>query len=495
MPEENKTMTENLHKEEISSSDNSSNSDNSTIEEQEIIEGEIEARSAATQSDSLPENSAEKLSGDSETVDTNVAVPRFIGMALIVIVFGFLMGWSFIAPLDSAAYAPGFVVVESYRKTIQHLEGGIVKEIKIKEAQLVNKGDLLIVLDDTQLKAQMEIFETQYVSELALLGRLKAERDNQQDIDFNDYLQHKRENNSIAEILQTQEQVFKSRKVAREGEIDVLNQRIDQLEEQINGLLELQKSDEKQIRLYSEEIIEFRDLLKKGFTDKTRMRDMQRRVAELQGEVARNSSDIVSSKIKKGETKLQIIQIENQHQLEVAELLSQAVTKINDLQERRLAIQDKLLRTKIIAQDSGMVLGLSVHTLGGVISPGKPILEIVPQGEDLIIEARVSPTDIDKVHTGLISEVRFSSFKSATTPIVEGEVISVSADSLVDQNTGAPYYLARIRVTPEGYKNLGELKLLPGMPADTLIKIGERTVFEYLMQPASNAFARSFIED
>jgi len=484
---------------EVNNKQDSSQESNIAPADKDEIEGELEKLD-----EKLIEGQAEKkqlvmkktsTEDDEEEVDTSDAVPRFIGFFVIILVFGFLMGWSYMAPLDSAAYAPGFVTVESYRKTIQHLEGGIVKEIKTKDGQLVNKGDLLIVLDDTQLKAQLDIYETQYISALALSDRLEAERDNLTEIDFDEYLKNSIQNVDAIEVVRVQKQVFSSRKAAREGEIDVLKQRIEQLKEQVVGLKEQQKSDNKQIKLFKEEIVEFKALLKKGYTDKTRMRDMQRRVAELEGEVAKTSSNIGASKIKMGETKLEIIQIENKQQLEVAELLSQTLTKKNDLQERRMAIQDKLTRTKIVAQDSGMVLAMAVHTIGGVIAPGNPILEIVPQGENLIIEAQVSPVDIDKVHKGLISEVRFSAFKSATTPIIEGEVMSVSADSLTDSNTGMPYYLARIRVTPEGYENLGDLKLLPGMPADTLIKIGERTLFEYLVQPATNAFARSFIED
>jgi len=458
-----------------------------TSSKEDIIEGQAEEKQLIKK--------VESNTDDEETVDTSDAVPKTIGFLIITIVFGFLMGWSYMAPLESAAYAPGFVTVESYRKTIQHLEGGIVKEIQTKDGELVNKGDLLIVIDDTQLKAQLEILDAQYIAALALSARLEAERDGLTTITFSPYLHTRENDNEVQDVVRIQKQVFNSRKAAREGEIEVLKQRIEQLREQINGLKEQQKSDKKQISLYDEEIVEFKALLKQGYTDKTRMREMERRVAELEGEVAKTKSNIGASKIKMGETKLEIIQIENKHQLEVAEQLSQTVTKINDLEERRLAIQDKLTRTKIVAQDSGMVLGMTVHTIGGVIAPGKPILEIVPQGENLIIEAQVSPVDIDRVHTGLISEVRFSAFNSATTPVIDGEVITVSADSLTDSNTGMPYYLARIRVTPEGYENLGDLKLLPGMPADTLIKTGERTLFEYLIKPITNAFARSFKED
>ncbi len=428
-------------------------------------------------------------------VDTSDKTPRLIGFTIIIVVFGFLFIWSYFAPLDSAAYAPGKVAVESYIKTIQHLEGGIVKEIHCKEGQSVKKGDLLIVLDDTQLKAQQEIIETQYIAALGLTSRLKAEQSKAEDITFAQYLLDNQDDSAVSEVLKLEQQIFDSRNTARKGEIDVLKQRIEQLKEQNKGLHAQQKSEKKQIKLFNEEVVEFRDLLKKGFTDKTRMREMQRRVAELEGQVAKYSSDMVTAKIRIGETRLEIIQIDNKHQQEVAELLSKTLVTVNDLKEKRMANHDKLMRTKIIAQDSGIILGMNVHTIGGVIAPGTPILDIVPQGENLIIEAKVSLVDIDMVHAGLISEVRFSSFKRGVIPIVEGRVLTISADSLIDEVTGMAYFLARIRVTPESYKKLGDLQLTPGMPADAIIKTGERTVFEYLVQPVSNAIARSFIED
>lgn len=452
-----------------------------------IIEGQASKKLLMASSSAVTE--------EEEEVDTSDTKPRMIGFGIITLVFGVLIGWSYLAPLDSAAYAPGFVTVENYRKTIQHLEGGIVKSIHTKDGDLVKQGDLLIVLDDTQFKAQLEILDAQYIASLALSARLEAERDNKTDIKFDAYLSERGNDPEVKDVMRIQEQIFTSRSAARVGETEVLKQRIEQLREQVNGLKQQQKSDRKQIQLFDEEIVEFKALLKKGFTDKTRMREMERRVAELEGDVAKNTSGIVAAKIKIGETKLEIIQIENNHQLEVAEQLSQTVTKINDLQERRLAIQDKLSRTNIVAQNTGMVIGMTAHTIGGVVAPGKPILEIVPQGENLIIEAQVSPTDIDRVQTGLISEVRFSAFNSATTPIIEGEVTMVSADSLTDSNTGMPYFLAHIKVTPKGYENLGELKLLPGMPADTLIKTGERTLFEYMTKPIKDAFFRAFKED
>lgn len=428
-------------------------------------------------------------------VDTNPTGVNMIGYTVIIVIFGFLLGWAYTAPLDSASYATGIVTVESYRKTIQHLEGGIVKEINTEDGQLVKKGDVLIVLDETQLKAQLEITKAQYISSLALVSRLKAERDSSEKIIFDQYLLDNNDLESVTDAINLQSQIFKARQTAMHGEVSVLKQRIEQLKEQTNGIQELQNSEKKEIELYKEEITEFQELLEEGFTNKSRMRDMQRRVAQLEGEVSKNTSAISGAKIQIGEAELQILQIEKNFQLEVAEQLSKGSIQVNDLKERIIAIEDKILRTKVVAPESGMVLGMTVHTLGGVIAPAKPILEIVPQNAELIVEAKVTPVDIDKVHTGLVAEIRFSSFKSTTTPIIDGEVINISPDSLIDQTTGMAYYLARVKVSEEGMNNLGDLKLLPGMPADVLIKMGERTVFQYLVQPINDAFARSFNED
>ncbi len=496
--QENSAVTDdavNVNNDHESGADPESEIDNEEIIDGEIISEEKDDTNPYIEKELQDEQSKIKERLANSAVDTSDAKPRFIGYTAIIIVFGFLFIWSFTAPLDSAAYAPGKVAVEGSTKTIQHLEGGIVKAIHVKEGQLVKKGDLLVVLDDTQLKAQLEIIETQYIAALGLAARLQAEQNKDEQINFDTYLLDKTDNAAVKKVMHLEDKIFTSRKTAREGEINVLKQRIEQLKEQKIGLQAQQISSKKQIKLFNGEIIEFRDLLKKGFTDKIRMREMQRRVIELEGSIAQYNSEVAATQIRIGETELQIIQIENNHQQEVAELLSTTLVNVNDLKEKRLATADKVDRAQITAQDSGIVLGMSIHTIGGVILAGTPILEIVPQGNTLIIEAQVSPVDIDKVQAGLVSEVRFSSFKSASTPIVTGIVLTVSADSLVDEATGMPYFLARIRVTPESYEELGDLKLLPGMPADAIIKTGERTVFEYLVQPASNAMARSFLED
>jgi epimerase transport system membrane fusion protein len=213
------------------------------------------------------------------------------------------------------------------------------------------------------------------------------------------------------------------------------------------------------------------------------------------GEIAALTSEIAGNEIQIGETKLQILQLKKKFQEEVAAKLGEVQAKLYDVSQRLLATRDKVARTVIKSPADGRVLGLSVHNVGGVISPAKPILDIVPQQEELIIDAQVSPIDIDRVSVGLLAEVRFSAFKQALTPKMKGKVINLSADRLVDEKTGQPYYLAKVELTPDSYQELGDMELVPGMPAEVLINTGERTVFEYLMQPITNAFARAFIED
>jgi epimerase transport system membrane fusion protein len=249
------------------------------------------------------------------------------------------------------------------------------------------------------------------------------------------------------------------------------------------------------IKSYSEEVSDLKELLAEGFTNKLRLLDSERNYAVNTGEVAALSSEIASSEMEIGETKLQILQLQKKFQEEVAGKYSEVQDQLYDVDQRLIATNDKVTRTEIKSPSNGKVLGLSVHNVGGVITPGKPILDIVPQKEELIISAQVSPMDIDRVRVGLLSEVRFSAFKQAVTPKMQGKLINLSADRITDEKTGMPYYQAVIELTPDSYEKLGGLELLPGMPAEVLINTGERTVFEYLMQPVTNAFARAFIED
>lgn len=238
-----------------------------------------------------------------------------------------------------------------------------------------------------------------------------------------------------------------------------------------------------------------RALLAEGYVDKLRLRDQERSLSRLQAEVAEQQSESARAAVQIGEAKLKILQLKKAFASDVAGQLGETRTKVYDLRERLATVKDRDQRTEILAPESGMVMGMTVHTLGGVISPGTPLMDIVPASEELIVEAQVSPMDIDRVAVGRPVDIRFSAFKSSTTPVIGGTLVQISADRLTNKDNGVSYYLARVAVTEEGRKALGKLALVPGMPAEVLINTGARTLLQYLMQPATNAFARSLIED
>ncbi|MCX7108427.1 MAG: HlyD family type I secretion periplasmic adaptor subunit [Methylococcales bacterium] len=419
---------------------------------------------------------------------------RTIGIIILVVTFGILGTWGYLAPIDSAALAPGYVAVKSHRKTVQHLDGGIVSQLLAKDGDVVKAGDVLLILDGTEVKAQLEILRGQHITLAAQLARLIAERDQLNQIKFPDDLQDLSDAH-IAEARQGESQIFTSRKSAYQGEISVLNQRASQLSAKIKGLEGQRTSKQELMKSYGDEVHDLKELLAEGFANKQRLRDIERNYANATSDVAALSAEIAGNEIQIGETKLQILQIQKKFQEEVAAKLGEVQAELYDVAQRLLATTDKVIRTEIKAPANGRVLGLSVHNVGGVITPGKPILDIVPQKEELIIDAQVSPMDIDRVIVGLLAEVRFSAFKQALTPKMQGKVINLSADRLTDEKTGMPYYQAQVELTPDSFEKLGDMELVPGMPAEVLINTGERTVFEYLMQPITNAFARAFIED
>ncbi len=429
-----------------------------------------------------------------QALSTNDKPIRTVGMIIVFATFGVFGLWAGFAPMDSSALAPGVLVVKAYKKTVQHLDGGIVSKILIKDGDLVQEGQSLIVLDDAQIKAQLEISRSQNITLAAQVARLSAERDQLKKIDFPALL-NEPDNVRAVEAKLAETNIFNSHKSSHDGQIGVLNQRVGQITSKINGLQGQIASKRQLVGSYSEEIKDFKELLAEGFADKQRLRELERNHAIQTGDIAQLEAEIATNQMLMSETRLQILQIQKQFQEEVASKLSEAQAQLNDAQQRVAASKDKLERIVIKAPASGMVLGLATHTENGVITPGRPILDIVPQDAELIIEAQVSPMDIDRVTVGLQAEIRLSAFKQAETPKMEGKVISLSPDRITDERNGNAYYLAKVEVTPDSLKHIRHLQLLPGMPAEVLINTGERTLFRYLAQPATNFFARSFIED
>ncbi|QIB08722.1 HlyD family type I secretion periplasmic adaptor subunit [Pseudomonas fluorescens] len=429
----------------------------------------------------------------SNTLPVDDKPVRRIGYLMLLVTFGLFGGWAALAPLDSSALAPGVVTVKSYRKTVQHLEGGIVRELRVHDGDLVKAGDVLLVLDNTQARSEVETTRSQLIAALQLQARLEAERDGQPEpvavpaLDPTDP--------RVQEARDSEARIFQTRRTSLLGEIGLQEKTIGQIEEQIRGLKAIIASKQMLAASYQEEIVDLRALLAEGYVDKQRLREQERSLSRLQTEVAESQSGIAQARVNIDEARLKILQLKKAFASEVAGLLGDARTKVYELRERLATLQDRDQRTDILAPESGMVMGMTVHTLGAVVSPGTALLDIVPANEELIVEAQVSPMDIDRIALGKLADIRFSAFKSSTTPVIEGRLVQISADRLINKDTGTAYYLARVALTDKGRQTLGNLTLVPGMPVEVLVNTGARTLLQYLMQPASNVFARSLIED
>ncbi|MBN3560903.1 HlyD family type I secretion periplasmic adaptor subunit [Aliamphritea spongicola] len=427
-----------------------------------------------------------------QQVKTGDRYIRLFGLTVIVLTFGVFGSWAFLAPLDSAALAQGVVKVAGNRKTIQHLEGGIITDLYVRDGDRVKPGDPLIQLDATQFQSELQVLKTQLVIYLANESRLRAERDDTDSIRFSSELDDT--DARVIDAKQAEVQQFESRRAARLGEIDVFSQRIRQLEAQVDGLKGLIASKQARIASYNDEIDDYRSLQSQGYVDARRIRELRRLKEEIAGEVAEHQAGVAGVKVQIGEARLQILQSSKEFNKEVVNQLADIQAKIFDIRERVVAVEDQVRRTLMIAPVEGIVLGLAFHTIGGVVPPSSPVLDIVPETSELIVEAQVSPIDIDRVSVGMKSDIRFSSFKSTITPVLTGEVINVSADSLSVEGEAA-YYRAQVAIKDSLEKLPANTRLVPGMPAEVLINTGSGTLFDYLMQPATDAIARSFIED
>lgn len=418
---------------------------------------------------------------------------RRIGITIIVITFGVFGTWAAFAPLSNAVHGSGVVTVQNYRKTVQHLEGGIVKELLARDGDLVQKGDPLIVLDEAQLSAEYESTRNQLIVGRYKEARLRAERDGLQEIPA--VTMDGTDSERAREALAGELQVFKARHDSLMGEISVNRERIEQMKQQIAGLDDMIRTKRNLEKSYTGEIKQLKELLAEGFVDNQRLLEQERKLDLLRTEVADHQSSITKTKLQIGETELQIVQLKKKFDSDVANELSEVQAQVFDLQEREAALRDRLSRVVIRAPESGMVLDMKVHTIGGVVSAATPLLDIVPASSELVVEAKVATKDIDRLELGRTADIRFVAFNQATTPVIEGTLIRVSADSLTEERTGDQYYLVRVKVSEEGMKKLGNRKLQPGMPADVLINAGERTMLQYLLKPARNMFAESLIEE
>lgn len=440
------------------------------------------------------------------TLETDDSRFRRIGLLLVLSVFGGLGIWAAVAPLSSAASAPGIVTVENYRKTVQHLEGGIVEKILVKDGDWVEKDQLLIQLRDTQPRVQLEVVWGQYLSSRAREARLMAQRDELGQVVFPLDLLEAKEDPRAQEAMRIQVQTFQARKLALENEIKLYQEQISQLRAKERGLAAQKASADHMVHSFDSEVADYKKLLDEGYTEKQTVRDLERKYADSLGRSGEIQSSLAAVALQISETQLKIIQLRKDLQREVVKELSEVQAQVFELNEKVRALRETLARCMIKAPEAGKVLGLRAHTVGGVVPPGymgqgQPILEIIPQNEKLIIDAKLSPLDIDRVKIGQSAEIRFSAFKAKGLPRIQGHLVHLSADIINEgpQPGMAPqqYYQARVEVDGEGLDALAKLnlELLPGMPADVLIHTGQRTLFQYLADPLADSFSKSFIED
>lgn len=413
---------------------------------------------------------------------------------LIALTFVGFGGWAALAPLARGAVASAVVVAEGERKTVQHLEGGLVKEILIKDGDVVKLGQTLLVLDEVQPKAKLESLTARSHSEEALIARLRAERDDAKDVHFPEKLMQLKTAPRVAEILQGERNLFKTRAHTRSTETNLMAQQQAQYQKKVDGIKEQISAFKEQQTLIEHELQGLEKLFKKGLTKRTRILELQRKLAEIKGKRASLVSDGAQAEIRINESKLRLVRQQATQREQIIAELREAEDRLFKVEEELHSIRDILRRVEIKAPQGGMVHDLKVHTPGGVIRAGDDLMDIVPLNDHLILEAKIQPLDIDHVQIATKGEIRFPGLPQRTTPVLKGQVLTVSPDVLKDEKTGDSYYLAKVGVSPEERTLMGEIALPPGMPADVILKSGERTVLEYILEPLRSAVAKSFME-
>jgi HlyD family type I secretion membrane fusion protein len=419
----------------------------------------------------------------------------FSGLAVVTMMFGSLVAWSALAPLESAAVAPGSVSVEFNRKTIKHLEGGIVSKILVAEGDSVRAGQMLIKLDETQAKAQLELLRGRRESAAARYARLVAEGRGHDRIRFPDWLEQRRGDLRLDEIVARQASIFEARRVALESQTAILTKRIVQLDEEITGLRGQIKSTRRGLAILGEEVSVVEALVRKGLARRPRLLELRRMEASRQGELSKAIAAVARAEQRIGETRLQIADLGAVRNSEITQELRDVQTELLELGEQLRVAENVVQRSRIVAPLDGTVVGLQVHTVGGVVGAAEPLVHIIPSDDRLIIEARIDPIDIDVVRAGLTARVDLTPFNSRHSASVEGKVVSVSADSMVDDRAGTTYYLARIELDDDGGAATFKKSLRPGMPAQVMIVTGRHTIIEYLLEPLTRTFKVAFREE
>jgi HlyD family secretion protein len=423
----------------------------------------------------------------------DVRAPARYGKALIlafVIIFG---GWGYFVPLDGGAVAPGVINPDSGKKTIQHLEGGIIADLPVREGEVVKIGQPLVVLESTQARAAHEALVQQRLSLVARKARLDAEKASQNRIELPQEL--RAADPQIRSIVEAQQEVFETRRTTHASRRDILAQRIEQLVQQIKGYEAQVESTSRQIDFVSEELRAKEYLVARGLLPKPDALRLKRTDAEISGKRGEYVAEIARGRQQIGEAKMQMLGVDAERADQIAADADKVRGELTEVNEKLQASADIVKRTVVVAPVNGTVVDVKFKTIGGVVQRGEPIMSIVPAGDELIIEARLTPLDVKAVHGGLEAKIHLSAYSSRSVPKIPGTVRTVSADRLMDDATHQPYYLARVAVDRQTLHRLApSVDLIPGMPVEVLVVTERRTMMEYLAKPFREALWRSFRE-
>lgn len=431
----------------------------------------------------------------SEEVNTDDSVHTRLGWFIVIVGFGGFLLWAFFAPLDKGVPLSGTVTVSSNRKAVQHQTGGIVDKILVKEGETVNAGQVLVEMNDVQVKAQAEITRGQLYSARAVEARLIAERDNKTEITFPPSLLAMSGDSIVANNINLQRQLFSSRKLSMQHEIAALEENIAGLKFQLHGLQASKTSKQTQLDLLNTQLDGLRKLAEDGFVPRNRVFEMDRTHAQLTGEISENIGNIGRIQRQTSELTLRRVQRQEENQKEVRQQLSDIQREAESLNSRLVGQDFELANVQVKAPVDGIVVGLDVFTHGGVVGAGFRMMDIVPNEDMLVITGEVPVHLIDKVHPGLHVDLIFSAFNQNKTPNIPGIVSRVSADRLTDEHTGIPYYNIKAKVAPEGIKLLSEHQVRAGMPVEIFIKTGERSLMNYMFKPILDRIHSSLSEE
>lgn len=417
-----------------------------------------------------------------------------IGLTLIVVTFGILGLWAALAPLGSAVSGHGVVSTDSSRQTVQHLEGGIIRTILVREGDVVKEGQVLFELDPVQAKATLDIARNELFSFASKAARLEAERDHRSSVDFPPEVTSQAQDPVVARAMSDEMRQFSERRSTLQGQDDILKSRIAQYQTQIEGIDLERKSMVEQIGYLSDEIGGLSDLYKQDLVPKSRLLSLERDRAQLQGQEGHAIAERSQTQKAIGEAELQERQLRQQFDQDVSKELGEVQTQLGDIRQKYAVAQDTARRIDVPAPMGGTIQNLRFTTVGAVVRPGEPLVDIAPDQGAMIIKAQFSPNDVDSVHAGQTVEIRFTTFHQRNIPVIQGVIHTVSQDRLVDEATHQPYYLAIVRLQDAKMPTMLRDRIRAGLPAEIIVPTGSRTALQYLLQPLSNAMQKTMRE-